>query len=328
MLRRSLVVLSALAAAAGPARAEPPVFTVAMGRAAVAAGDYAAAESILTPLAARRDPEARLALGALHLEERLPRSDPAEGRLMILLAATAGLPAAQARYGEMLRTGEHTLRDPKMAAEWCAEAALAGDAQGALCLGRLRRDGAGKPRDAAEAVRWFAVAAEAGAPEAHVALGEMLAAGVGAPRNLRAAREHFLLAAGRGDAQAQFRLGEMARDGRAAPADPADARRWFEKAAISGHQAARRALALGLAETGRALKDVTRAYAWANLAAAAGDPEMAALRDRLGARLDHEGLAEAEALSTRFARGEFGAPSAPADPSRPVYALVSAGWGG
>jgi TPR repeat protein len=301
-LGRGVAVALAAAAAAG---AEPDLASVEVALGAIEAGSIDAAAEILAPLANARDAQARLALGRLHLEGRILDARPSEGRLLVMLAATQGHPEAMAVYGDLLLAGEATVRDPAAAAQWYRDAWKAGSARGALGLGYLHRDGVGRRHDPAAAIALFEAAAERGLPEARLALAEMLIDGRGTPRNLGRAREHLLIAAGAGEGRAAYLLGSLAAD---ADGASEEAFRWFAMAASLGDGSGGRALAESYRDGAGAPRDLVRAYAWANVAAAGGCAESAALRDAVGRELGSEGVARAEALSERIFRGEADVP--------------------
>jgi TPR repeat protein len=82
------------------------------------------------------------------------------------------------------------------------------------------------------------------------------------------------------------------------PQNFAKALAWTRSAAESGHARAQLALARMYQEGWPGLApDPLRAYMWASLAAAAGEPQAATLRDRLRLSLRPAELAEAQKLA-------------------------------
>jgi TPR repeat protein len=96
---------------------------------------------------------------------------------------------------------------------------------------------------------------------------------------------------------AQYFLGRMYADGRGVEKSAQEAAKWFRKAAEKGVKEAQFHLG-GLYERGEGVpQDYEYAYAWFTVAEKLGNPRAGAARTTCAAKLDPEGLKEAEALA-------------------------------
>ena len=96
---------------------------------------------------------------------------------------------------------------------------------------------------------------------------------------------------------AQYFLGRMYADGRGVQKSPEDAAKWFRKAAEKGVKEAQFHLG-GLYERGEGVpQDYEYAFAWFTVAAKLGNSRAGAAKTACAAKLDPEGLKEAEALA-------------------------------
>jgi len=164
-------------------------------RAAYIQGDFAAALTVLQPLADQGNAEAQYYVGSMY----------ATGR---------GLPQS---YTE--------------GARWIRRSAEQGFAQAEYDLGVMYRDGVGVARDDAETVRWYRRAAEQGFIYAQHNLGLRYASGQGVARDDVAAAEWFRKAAARGYAASQYQLALLYEQGRGVPRNLVEAYKWISLAA-------------------------------------------------------------------------------------------------
>jgi len=241
-------LLVALLAAGSPARAQSPAAAdvPAALRPAVSAyraGDLAAAEAALKPLAPG-NPEAEAWLGAILLD----RGQGREGLRAIQRAADAGAIEGYHRLALVYALG------------------LAGQA-----------------RNEAKAVELFEKAATAGNPRAQVNLGILYLRGQGVPRDLVSARAWLEKAAAGGDPQAMYTLGRALDEGTdMVPADPVRAADLYRRAAEKGHALAGLRYGLALSEGFGIKRDVATGQRWLVQAQENGVPEAAlALGDQI-----------------------------------------------
>lgn len=216
-------------------------------------------------------------------------------------AAEAGHVEAQFLLGLAHHTGRGGAQaNAAEAARWYRAAATAGHRDAAYLLGLAYWRGRGVRQDDRAATQWFARAAAAGQGEAayHLALAHMLGRGV--PRDDRAALQHLQKAAEQGVREADYLIGVTYTNGRGVERDDAWAARHYGRAAQAGlpraqyMMAVTRALGLGLP------RDLVQAYAWARLAADAGDVEARSLASALKERLTDEEKVAAERLAASF----------------------------
>ena len=76
-------------------------------------------------------------------------------RLLMRLAGTDGIPAAQERIGLMYENGLGVAKSPDTALNWYQMSAMQGDPAGQIALARLYQEGAGIKRDSAAALQWY-----------------------------------------------------------------------------------------------------------------------------------------------------------------------------
>src|SRR5262245_14820843 len=273
-------LIAVLLAAAGAAHAQQNAADVAAplqpAVAAYRAGDLAAAEAALRPLAAG-NPDAAAWLGALLLDRGAER----EAVRLIQQAADSGSPEGQHRlallYAQGLAGVPHN--DAK-AAELFEKAASAGHARAALNLGILYFRGQGVTRDLVQARAWLEKAVAANDdPQALYALGRAISESAGqAGADAVRAADLFRRAAEKGHVLAGLRYGLALSEGNGVKRDPAAAQRWLTQAQEAGVPEA--ALALGdMAARTPASRDkaaneqiVKSALSWYERAAQAGVP--------------------------------------------------------
>ena len=142
--------LLASAAAAGP---------LDDGMAAAQKGDYAAALTLLRPIAEQGDPDAEYTLGDMYDRGNGVPQDYKEAVKWYMPAAEKGVAAAQDRLGFFYSFGKGVPRDYAEAAKWDRRAAEQGVATAQTRLGTLYANGWGLPKDPVSAEFWFILAA-------------------------------------------------------------------------------------------------------------------------------------------------------------------------
>ena len=216
--------------------------------------------------------------------------------LIILAAVLGGGSAAPSEVG----SGWNAYLASDYATAWRALKPLAeaGDPQAQYYLGTMYNHGHGAPRDLRLAATWYEKAARAGHPDAPFTLGFLLYYGGEefAP-NPAAAVPWLDLAAQAGNGVAQSLLARLYLEGTGVPSDRERALTWALSAAEKGIVSAQYDAAALLAARPGA-PNVLQACKWLELAARAGYPGAAPLRDALaGERLTPDELAQARALA-------------------------------
>ena len=150
-------------------------------------------------------------------------------------AAEAGDASAQAKLGDLYKSGDGVPRDIAEAVKWYRLAAEQGDSHAQVTLGDIYWDGDGVPQDYSEAAKWYRLAANRGNAHAQVVLGDMYWYGDGVPEDDAAAVKWYRLAAAQGDAYAQMSVGVAYDYGDGVAQDKAEAVRWYRQAADGGN---------------------------------------------------------------------------------------------
>ena len=175
-------------------------------------------------------------------------------------------------------------------------AAAAGDsvARYQLALDRLE---AGQAADAAALMRR---AAEQGEPDAMRRFAQMLQSGQGVQPDSEAARIWMTRAAEAGNIQAMHDAGGMYVSVGDAPDAQAAAARFFEQGALHGVRDSQFNMGLLYQEGFGVPQSLADAYAWFQIAAAAGDADAARRAAELRRDLDPEARTAADAVAARF----------------------------
>jgi TPR repeat protein len=119
--------------------------------------------------------------------------------------------AAMRNVALMLRTGQGADKDPERARIWMQRAAMAGLPTAQADYGEMLLTGDGGPVDARAALPWLQLAADAGHPIAQFHLGEIYQDGEVVKQDLRRAREYYAEAAARGVTAAGAKIDELSR---------------------------------------------------------------------------------------------------------------------
>ncbi|HEY1709113.1 MAG TPA: tetratricopeptide repeat protein [Rhizomicrobium sp.] len=129
-----------------------------------------------------------------------------------IFRANAGTDVAAMRnVALMLRTGQGADKDSVRARLWMQRAALAGLPTAQADYGEMLLTGDGGPADAKAALPWLQLAADAGHPIAQFHLGEIYQDGEVVPQDLKRAREYYAEAAARGVTAAGAKMDALSR---------------------------------------------------------------------------------------------------------------------
>lgn len=177
--------------------------------------------------------------------------DPQEAAVLLKTGAEAGLPEAQAAYGQALLDGRGVATDPAQALGWFRKAAAAGHLMAINMVGRCFEKGWGVAEDRVEAVRWYARAAQGGLDWGMYNYGAALALGAGIAQDDQAALGWFQRAGALGHAKSINFVGAFHEEGRLTTRDMAKAAECYACAAEGGDFRGQFNHARLLAEAGR-----------------------------------------------------------------------------
>jgi TPR repeat protein len=191
MTRKSLLgLVFALLMAFAP----PVAASVKEAEAAIAAGRYAEAVSILKPLVSAGDRDAQTLMGGLLLAGLGVEKNLVSARDMFTYAANQGQPFAQYNLAVMYHSGDAGGVDSVAARHWYSMSAEGGFVPAMTQWAIFMADGQGGPRDVVNARRWAERAANAGDGSGLYLLGVMTANGQGGTPDLTQAYVWLLLA--------------------------------------------------------------------------------------------------------------------------------------
>jgi len=216
--------------------------------------------------------------------------------------ADSGDTAAILEIAALYETGPEAIQDFSLAAESYAQAVDLGNATAMVRLGELYERGQGVDRDVEQARLLYAQAVELGDPEGFYRSGRLLFNTNSARRAIvtEKAIEQYEMAAEMGLMDAQVELANHFFSGFRVPKDSERAVKWYQVAAEHGHPGAQFRLGFMLSLGIGVAKDEIAAYAWVRLAAAQGLSTAIETLGDLGAGLDPDGLAAAQALSLEY----------------------------
>ncbi len=160
--------------------------------------------------------------------------DPVAAAALLKRGAEAGLPDAQARYGEKLLAGDGVAQDRHEALRWFITAAHADHPAAINMVGRCHEKGWGTAVDETVAARCYRRAAEAGLDWGMYNYAGALGQGIGVEKDERAAVAWFGRAAALGHAKSIGIVGALHEEGRLLPRDMAAAERGYRTAAQGG----------------------------------------------------------------------------------------------
>jgi TPR repeat protein len=205
------------------------------------------------------------------LRARLEES-PEEAAKLLRAGAEAGLPEAQAAFGQALLDGRGVAADTVAALRWYRAAAASGNLMAINMVGRCFEKGWGVAEDRVEATRCYARAAEGGLDWGMYNYGSALALGAGVAKDERAALGWFQRAGSLGHAKSINFVGTFHEEGRLTPRDMAKAAECYLRAAEGGDFRGQFNHARLLAEAGR----LDEAVAWIARAAETASPDFRA----------------------------------------------------
>ena len=159
---------------------------------------------------------------------------PGPAATLLRAAAHAGLPEAQALYGQILLDGRGVDAAPIEAFRWFQQAAQAGHVMAINMVGRCLENGWGVDADRTAATQWYKVAAERGLDWGMYNYASALGLGAGVPKDELAALQWFEQAAARGHAKSINFVGGFFEEGRCVPADASRAAECYRRAAEGG----------------------------------------------------------------------------------------------
>lgn len=174
-----------------------------------------------------------LALSADEMKAALAGS-PDDAAALLRAGAEAGLPEAQAAYGQALLDGHGIAADPIAALRWFREAARSGNLMAINMIGRCHEKGWGTPEDRDAAARCYRVAAEGGLDWGMYNYGGALGLGAGVPQDEMAAMGWFQRAAALGHVKSINFVGTFHEEGRLTVRDLAKAAECYRRAAEGG----------------------------------------------------------------------------------------------
>ena len=221
-------------------------------------------------------------------------ASPEAATALLGAGAEAGLPEAQAAYGQALLDGRGVAPDAAAALGWFRRAAAGGDAMGMNMAGRCFEKGWGTAGDRAEAARWYARAAQAGLDWGMYNYGSALALGAGVEKDEVAALAWFQRAGAMGHAKSVNFVGSFHEEGRVTARDRAKAAECFRVAAEGGDYRGAFNHARLLAEDGR----LDEAATWIGRAA---ETAPAAFVERMKAWCEAAPVAALKELAERLA---------------------------
>ena len=176
---------------------------------------------------------------------------PEDAAALLREGAEAGLPEAQAAYGQMLLDGRGVPADAEAALGWFRKAAASGHVMAINMIGRCHEKGWGTPVDRDAAARCFRVAAERGLDWGMYNYAGALGLGAGVPQDEAAAMGWFQRAAALGHAKSINFVGGYHEEGRLTVRDMAKAAECYRIAAEAGDFRGQFNHARLLAEAGR-----------------------------------------------------------------------------
>ncbi len=197
---------------------------------------------------------------------------PEDAAALLREGAEAGLPEAQAAYGQWLLDGHGIAPDPEAALRWFRKAAAQGHVMAINMIGRCHEKGWGTPIDRAAAARCFRVAAERGLDWGMYNYAGALGLGAGVPQDEVAAMGWFQRAAAMGHAKSINFVGGYHEEGRLTVRDMAKAALCYRRAAEAGDFRGQFNHARLLAEAGR----VDEAVRWIERAGETASPDFRA----------------------------------------------------
>jgi localization factor PodJL len=179
-------------------------------------------------------------------------------------------------------------------------AAAAGDASAEYEIASRFAEGRGVTLNNEQAAHWLQRAADRGSAPAEFRLGGLYEKGVGVKKDLGKARDLYAAAADKGNGKSMHNLAVLYAEGVNGPADYKTAAHWFRMAADRGVTDSQYNLAILYARGIGVEQNYAESYKWFTLAANRGDGDAGKKRDEIGARLDPQSLAAAQAAAQKW----------------------------
>ncbi|HEY4366779.1 MAG TPA: tetratricopeptide repeat protein [Steroidobacteraceae bacterium] len=227
-------------------------------------------------------------------EMRAVMAGPPEPAAELLRAgAHAGLPEAQALYGQILLDGRGVDTSPVEAFHWFRQAASSGHLMAINMVGRCYEKGWGVAADRDAATRCYQIAAEDGLDWGMYNYAGALGLGAGVPKDDAAALAWFQKAAALGHAKSINFVGSFFEEGRCVPQDMNKAAECYRDAAERGDFRGQFNHARMLAQAGQ----VRDALVWL---AACNETCTPPFRARMKAQLEASPITELREAAARF----------------------------
>ena len=192
---------------------------------------------------------------------------------MLRRAAESGHAESMRRYGDLLREGRGTDRDPAAALNWYGKAIVAGDRAAMAASARMHYHGRGVPVNHKLSLRWATEAAKRKIIDGHHLLGLHHLHGKGTARAPARAFGHFLRAALHRHPAAMVELSRMYRTGLGVDRDESQAYRWARRSAQQDHPEGMELLGRYFEQGVGIAPQADQAFVWTHKAARAGRPE-------------------------------------------------------
>jgi TPR repeat protein len=185
------------------------------------------------------------------LGQALASDNPREAARVILTAAKAGSPDAQAMLGQILLEGRGIAQDARLALTWFTIAADQGHTMALNMVGRCREHGWGCEQDAHAAAEAYRQAAEQGLDWGMYNYANLLATGRGVTRDEYNAFLLYRRAAELGHAKSMNLVGRFYEEGIVITRDTLVALDWYKRSAEAGDFRGQYSYAAVLATGGR-----------------------------------------------------------------------------
>ena len=227
----------------------------------------------------------------------LEAGDYSKAITLLRSAAEEGHSGAQTAMGELYYGGKGVPRNAQEAAKWYQKAAEQGHVDAQVTLGWMYNAGTGVSQDFALAIKWFRLAADQGHPGAQNNLGVLYREGRGDPNQVKLAVVWFKKAADQGMATAQYALGQMYLNGEGVEQSVVKAVELYTQAAKQGLLEAQADLGyLYASRKDKVPQDFLIAYKWLSLASQKGDKIAKKDLEKLVSTMTFDQIEEAKKL--------------------------------
>lgn len=229
--------------------------------------------------------------------QALNSSDLIKAASLYRTAAERGEVDAMYHLARLFENGKGYSHNIMRARNWYAQAVRLDHKPAKVALARLYLQSS-LPEEHAIAVKLLKTTAAAKNPKALYELGKLYRVGNLVPRDMLHGRTLLLEAASLGDPDAAFILAKIAEAGQEMPRSLEQAITFYTIAAKAGNRPAQYNLGRLLVESPSAQADAfVNAYAWLNVAVAAGCPKSPTLREGLESEMNKADIQRAQRLS-------------------------------